>query len=356
MITRLDRHLGSTILGYSAMVLAVLLTLTSLFTFISQQDDIGTGTYDVRAAFLYTLLSMPQQVFELFPISALIGGILGLGALARDSELTVMRAAGVSPLRLGGAAAMAGTVVLGVMWVVGEYVAPPADHYGRQLKVFSKFSEFNAAGSRSSWSKDGPLMVNIRQQTAGNLFGGMYLFELGPDREIRRIVRADRAADLGGSTWRLENFAETRFEEDRTEAERAPSREIQASLNRDFVGLAVVSPDALPVRGLRDYVRHLRANGLESQAYEVAMWSRIARTASAVLVCLLAVPFALGPLRSSGAGARTVAGILLGVLYFLVNRTMENSAQVYDLDPMVAAWTPTALLAMVTAVAYARLR
>ena len=86
------------------------------------------------------------------------------------------------------------------------------------------------------------------------------------------------------------------------------------------------------------------------------MWARVARTVSAVLVCLLAVPVALGPLRSSGAGARTVSGILLGVLYFLVNRTMENSAQVYDLDPLVAAWAPTALLAAVVAAAYARVR
>jgi lipopolysaccharide export system permease protein len=356
VITRIDRHLGRTILGYGAMVLAVLVTLTSLFTFISQQDDIGTGTYDVRAAFVFTLLSIPQQVFELMPIAALIGAILGLGALARDSELTVMRAAGISPLRLGGSAAMAGVVVLAVMWTVGEYVAPPADQYARQLKVFSKFSEFNAAGNRSSWSKDGPLLVNIRQQTAGNMFGGMYLFELGPNREVLRIVRADRATDLGGSTWRLDNYAATRLGPDGAEAVRDAARQIQANLNRDFVGLAVVSPDALPVRGLREYVRHLRENGLESRAYEVALWARIARTFSAVLVCLLAVPFALGPLRSSGAGARTVAGILLGVLYFLVNRTLENSAQVYDLDPLLAAWAPTVLLAAVAAAAYAKVR
>jgi lipopolysaccharide export system permease protein len=356
MITRIDRYLARAILAYTGMVLAVLVTLTSLFTFISQQDDIGVGSYDVRDAFVFTLLSMPQQIFELLPIAALIGGILGLGGLARDSELTVMRAAGVSPLRLGASAAMAGVVVLAVMWTIGEYAAPPADQYARQLKVFSKFSEFNAAGSRSSWSKDGPLMVNIRQQTAGNMFGGLFVFELGPDRDVRRIVRADRATDLGGNRWRLDNYAETRFLPGRAEAERDAAREVEANLNRDFVGLAVVSPDALPVRGLREYVDHLRRNGLESRAYEVALWARIARTASSVLVCVLAVPFALGPLRSSGAGARTVAGILLGVLYFLVNRTLENSAQVYDLDPLLAAWAPTLLLAAIAAGAYARLR
>ena len=356
MITRVDRYLARALLGYGALVLAVLVALVSLFTFIGQQDDIGTGSYDLRGAFAYTLLSIPQQVFEMLPIAALIGAILGLGALARDSELTVLRAAGLSPLRLGGAAAMAGAVVMVAMWTIGEYVAPPADQYARQIKIFGKFSEFNAAGSRSSWAKDGSLLMNIQQQTAGNMFGGVFVFELAPDRSLARVIRADRAVDLGASGWRLENYAETRFGGGRVEAERAPLRELAVELNRDFVGLAVVSPDSLPVHGLRGYVRHLKANGLESQAYEVAMWARVARTVSAVLVCVLAVPFALGPLRSSGAGARTVAGVLLGVTYFLVNRTLENSAQVYDIEPLVAAWAPTAVLAGIAAVAYARLR
>mgnify|MGYP001025975787 CR=1 FL=1 len=104
------------------------------------------------------------------------------------------------------------------------------------------------------------------------------------------------------------------------------------------------------------YVGHLKANSLESGPYEIALWSRIARTVAIVLVCILAVPFAFGPLRSSGAGARTVAGILTGVLFFLVNRTLESSGQVYGLSPLVAAWAPTALLAAVTAFAVWRVR
>ena len=352
----LDRYIARTVLLYTLMVAAVLITLASLFTFIGQQDDIGTGSYDVSHAFLYTALSLPQQLFESLPIAALIGAILGLGNLARDSELTVMRAAGVSVARIGLSSAMAGVVLLGGMWVLGEYVAPPADQYARQLKIFSKFAEYNAAGNNSSWVKDGSRFINIQQQTANNMFGGVYVFDFGPDRRLASIARADTAVHETGRTWRFDNFAETVFSDDHTRAERSTARNIEVNISRDFLGLAVVSPASLPVRGLYQYVGHLRANNLESATYEIALWSRIARTVAIVLVCVLAVPFAFGPLRSSGAGARTVAGILTGVLFFLVNRTLENSGQIYGLSPLVAAWAPTALLAAATAIAVWRVR
>jgi lipopolysaccharide export system permease protein len=352
----LDRYIARTVLLYTLMVAGVLMTLASLFTFIGQQDDIGIGSYDVGNAFVFTFLSLPQQLFESLPIAALIGAILGLGTLARDSELTVMRAAGISVARIGVSSGLAGVLLMGVMWSLGEYIAPPADQYARQLKIFSKFAEYNAAGNKSSWVKDGTRFVNIQQQTADNMFGGVYIFDFRSNRSLERVGRADTAIFEGGRTWRFGNYAETRFAEQATEAERSASRDIEVDINRDFLGLAVIEPSALPVRGLFEYVRHLKANSLESRAYEIALWSRLARTVAIVLVCVLAVPFAFGPLRSSGAGARTVAGILVGVLFFLVNRTLESSGQVYGLNPLVAAWAPTVLLAAATVTAIWRTR
>ena len=350
----LDRHIVRTVLLHTLMVVAVLLALTLMFTFIGEQDDIGTGAYDVGDALAFTLLSVPQQLFEGLPIAALIGAILGLGGLARDSELTVFRAAGVSVARIAGSAALAGLVLLAGAWVIGEYIAPPSDQYARQLKIFSKYSEYTAAGSRSSWVKDGARFVNIQQQTAENMFGGVYLFEFSADRSLARVGRADTASHKGGLTWQFSNYAETRFEDGRTRAAHSPALDVEVDINREFIGLAVVDPAALPVRGLYSYVAHLRANNLESTAFETALWSRIARTVSIILVCVLAVPFAFGPMRSSGNGARMVAGILAGALYFLVNRTLENSAQVYGLDPLLAAWVPAAALALLAAIAIRR--
>ncbi len=350
----LDRHIVRTILLHTLMVAAVLLALTMMFTFLGEQDDIGVGTYDVGDALVFTLLSVPQQLFEGLPIAALIGAILGLGGLARDSELTVIRAAGVSVARIAGSAALAGLVLLAGLWVMGEYIAPPSDQYARQLKIFSKYSEYTAAGGRSSWVKDGRRFVNIQQQTAQNMFGGVYLFEFAPDRSLARVGRADTASHESGLTWRFRNYAETRFQDGGTSTTRSPTLDVEVDINQEFLGLAVVDPAALPVRSLYTYAAHLRANNLESTAYETALWSRIARTVSIILVCVLAVPFAFGPMRASGNGARMVVGILAGALYFLANRTLENSAQVYGLDPLLAAWVPAAALALLAVVAIRR--
>ena len=103
-------------------------------------------------------------------------------------------------------------------------------------------------------------------------------------------------------------------------------------------------------------MQQLRSNGLETRAVEVAFWSRLSRSLSTVLLCVLAVAFVFGPLRSAGAGSRTVVGIVVGVAYFLVNRTLESSGDVYGLDPLLVAWAPAAGLAVVTVLALARVR
>ena len=130
----LDRYLARTILVHTLMVMGVLLALMTLVTFIGQQDDIGQGSYDVTAAFLVTFLQLPQQAYELLPIGALIGAIIGLGGLARDSELTIVRAAGVSVARIALSAGFAGVIVAALLWVIGEYFAPPADQYARAVQ------------------------------------------------------------------------------------------------------------------------------------------------------------------------------------------------------------------------------
>jgi lipopolysaccharide export system permease protein len=131
---------------------------------------------------------------------------------------------------------------------------------------------------------------------------------------------------------------------------------VQSDVSPDVLGAAVVDPGSLPIRGLYRFVAHLKANGLESRAWEVALWSRIARSLSTVLLCMLAVPFVFGPLRSSGAGSRAAIGIVVGVVYFLINRTLENSGDVYGLNPLLVAWGPVVALAAVTTAAIARVR
>jgi len=355
-MTILDRYFARTILLHTLMVMAVLLALMTLVTFIGQQDDIGQGSYNVSGAFLVTLLQLPQQTYELLPIGALIGAITGLGGLARDSELTVVRAAGVSVARIAGSAALAGLVVAASLWVIGEYFAPPADQYARQYKIFSRYSQLEFTGSRSSWVREGPWFINVRRQAAENLYGGVFVYELGDDRRLKLVGRAETAKKDENGRWVLSNYAETRLEDDRVIARTSASLVTDAKFNADFLGVAVTEPGSQPLADLYAYKEHLKANDLDSSAWEIAFWSRISRLVAAVAVCVFAVPFAFGPLRSAGAGARTVLGIMAGVLFVLVTQTLENSGQVYGLNPLLVAWGPVTLLSAIAVFAIWRTR
>jgi lipopolysaccharide export system permease protein len=356
----IDRYLARQVLAYTLLVMAVLVCLAALFVFIEQQEDVGVGTYGMLDALAVTALMVPKQAFQLLPIGALIGSLIGLGNLARGSELVAIRAAGVSVVRLAAAAAGAGAVLLAGGALLGEIVAPPLEAYAHQIKTYGKYTDLSFAGRSGIWVKDGNRIISIQQQSADNVFGGMYVYGLEPTAggrmQLGLMGHADRAEFARDRVWRLRNYAESAYSADGVTTRRLDQFEARSDISKEILGIAVVEPSTLAVRGLYRYVQHLRANGLEARTWEVALWSRIARSAATVLLCVLAIPFVFGPLRSAGAGSRTVIGIVVGLVYFLINRTLENSGDVYGLHPLLVAWAPAALLALVTAVAVARVR
>lgn len=352
----LPRYVMRSVIGYTLLVVVVLMVLSGLYLFISHQDDIGVGTFGIDDALLFSLLNLPQYAFDLLPIASLIGALLALGNLARSLELIVVRAAGVSTLRIGLWVAGAGTVLMLMTAVIGEFVAPPLEQYARQMRTFEKFREFSMTGNRSAWAKDGDKIISVRQQSADNQFGGVYVFKFDERRRLHAIGRATNARISSDSRWELDNYRESVIGEKSVDASQVQQAEIETGLSPEFLGLAVLDPDSLPARGLYSYIKHLKTNGLDARSYETAFWARIGRTVAVAVIVVLAVPFAFGPMRSTGTGARTVMGIMIGVVFFLLAKLLESGGAVYDLSPLVIGWAPTVLLAIIATVAVARVR
>ena len=131
----------------------------------------------------------------------------------------------------------------------------------------------------------------------------------------------------------MQNVANTTFERRSCRQRVVPEVTIRSTVNPDFLSLAATDPDLLTLRGLESYIEHLRRNSLDTAFYEIGYWSRIARIFAVIIVTLLALPFVFGPLRTSGAGTRTVIGVMLGVVFFLITRTVENGGQLFGLNP-----------------------
>jgi lipopolysaccharide export system permease protein len=351
----LDRYLYRTVLVYACMAMAVLVTLGGLFLFISQQSDIGVGNYSAGDALLYTFLNLPEQAFELLPIGAMIGALMGLGHLAAGSELVVTRASGVSVWRIAWPVGLAGLTMALAMYGIGEYVAPPMAQWGKREKTTSKLADISFAGSSSAWVKDGNLILRVQTAEVDQAFGGVSLFELDGNR-LLSVKRAERISVADPGHWRLHNVSTTRFGADRIESQVVPEITMSSTVNPDFLGLAATDPDLLTLRGLASYIDHLRRNSLGTAVYEIGYWSRIARMFAVIVVTLLALPFVFGPLRTTGAGARSVIGVLLGVVFFLITGMVEKGGQLFGLNPAIVGWLPTMVVSLCTVAAISRTR
>lgn len=352
----LDRYVIRAVLGGVTVVLIVLLTLGAMFLFAGQQDDIGQGTYTAVDALWFVLLQVPQQVYELMPIGVLIGALLGLGQLARGSELTVMRAAGVSVWRIAGSVAMAGVLLMVLAVICGEFLAPPLQALAAQQKALAKFSNISFASTGGAWVRDGNLLINVMEQSGSAQFGGMRIFELSPEHTLRSVASASTAAVQPDGTWKLSSYRRTRFGGPLIESDKEVSRVFETKVGSDFLELTVTAPRQLATTVLWNLMRHLRENGLDTTPQEFAFWSRIARTIAIVFAALLAVPFVFGSLRAAGSGSRTLVGVLIGMTFFFLQRMLESGALVFDASPVVLAWTPTTLLATAAVVFIARTR
>ena len=193
----------------------MLLALGALFLFIEQQDDIGVGSYTAKDALFYVLLNLPEQAWQLLPIAALIGSLMGLGTLARGSEITVFRATGISPVRIAGAGAIAALLLMVLAVGVGEFLAPQLQQAAKQQKAFSKFADITFGGKGGAWVRDGNLLLNTTRQSSERTFGGMTIFELSPDHRLRAIGHANRATAGANNEWLLGGYRESRFASDR---------------------------------------------------------------------------------------------------------------------------------------------
>jgi lipopolysaccharide export system permease protein len=355
-MTLLDRYIVRSILGSVLLVMSVLLILGALFVFIDQQEEIGVGHYTALEALWYTLLNLPQQAFELLPITVLIGSLLGLGSLARGSELTVIRATGVSVMRLAGTALMAGLLLIGVEVLLGEFLAPPLQVAAREQKAFSKFTNISFGGGGGAWVRDGNLILNVARQSGQRQFGSMQIFELSDDHRLLALGHAVRATAGTNKQWLLGDYTESRFSDDSVETRHPGQLILTSNVTAGFLGLAAADPEQLTSRALWQLIQYYRMNSLDARQYVFAFWSRIARTVAIAFSVLLAIPFVLGSLRSAGAGTRTMMGLLLGIGFFLLQRLIESGTVVFDLNPLVLAWIPTAALATVTLLLLARVR
>jgi len=354
----LDRHIGRSILFTSLLVLLTLVALASIFAFISELDDVGKGNYSVGLAVQYILLTVPGQAYLLFAPAVLLGSLLGLGALASNSELTVMRAAGVSGGRIIRAVLTTGVGLMLLVALVGETVMPRAEQIAEELRLTALEKRLSVKGSRGLWLKSEDRYVNV-----GTVLPDFTLLDVSVHQfDNNKLVLAltSSKAQPKGEDWLLEDIALTRFDGDSSVNEQIESILWSEFLRQDSVTTddnrvkntntplvssdvlksISISPESLSAMDLYEQVQYLNDNQLDSRRIELAFWVKIASPLSTLVMLMLSLPFVFSSQRSGGAGQKIFIGIILGILYTLMNRLLTQLALANGLAPALSALLP----------------
>lgn len=359
MVKLVDRYIGrAAVLG----ILAVWLVMTCLFMVFSllgelrgMQDD-----YTTLDAFAFVALTVPRMAYQVFPVSALLGALVGVGGLAAGNELVAFRTAGISRSRLA-LAALAGTMALTIpVMIMGEWLAPAAEQQARAFRLSEVSGQAIVGGKRGMWMRDGSDIVNIQlpilsadlgQQSVE--FNRVVIYRFSEGEGLTSIVRANRAAH-DGESWTLDRVYDTAFEDDRARRSFTEQQQWQTEVRPELLDIAVSRPKKLSIRSLWDYINYLGENELNDRIYRAALWEKVLFPFTVVALVLAGMPFVFAHARSQSVGVRLFFGMTVGGLFMIVSRAFQKMSSVYDISPALTMSIPILLLAIAAIVVLRR--
>ena len=337
-----ERYIARCVASYTGTVTVVLLSVYLVLALLEELADAGRGNYTAGRALAYVVLTLPGGFYELLPAAALLGAVLGLGALAGAGELTAMRAVGLSMSRLVGAAMRVAVVLMVMAALTGEYIAPPIDQYAKMMKSVALSGGTASRSQHGFWLRNGNTFVHIGELYRPARLANISVYQLDESHRLTSAVRAERAVFVAGA-WQLHDVQWTRLGERGARVGSAQSADWESLVRPELVALLAVDPGDLSVAGLWRYVDFLRENRQDASRYELALWTKLVAPLSTGVMVFVAVPFVFGPLRSVSVGQRVLAGTLMGLLFHLASQLFSRMALVYGLSPAVSATLPTLL-------------
>ena len=358
-IKRADWLIAATVL--SALFLAwLLITGFDAFTqFARQLGHIGRNGYTVGQALAYIALTLPRRAYEWFVYAALVGSLIGLGTLAASGELTALRAAGMSKLRICIAAAATVAVLMVGVVVLGETAAPAGEQRAQAIQLSLRASNLGVSERSGLWAKDGDTMINAKAALA-RMHDGHPVVELADVRvygfdaagELTSLTWAKSAINEGGR-WLLRDVRSTAIGTGGATSSTQKQMIWHTGLDPQVLQLSVIHPENMSMRDLSRNIDYLRGNNQNPGSYLNAYWQRALYPLNTLVLVLCALPFAFGALRSGGLGRRIFVGLLLAIGWYFLQRAFIGLGSVYGFPPLAANLAP-ALILICAAVWYFR--
>jgi lipopolysaccharide export system permease protein len=330
------------------MTMLGLLALFSFFDLIQELDTLGRGDYGISTMLMFVALSIPGHIYEVVPVAVLVGMMFSLGTLARNSELVVMRVSGISVVKIGWVLIKVGLLFTVITFLVGELITPISEKMAQRLRIKATDSVVAQDFKTGLWIKDGKSFVNVENVLPDASLFNIHVYEFDENFRLRSISNAKNGY-FDEDRWRLSKVTQTKFNNAKVIQQSNIQTQIfneanwKSLIRPELLNVLLVAPEKMSAWNLYSFINHLSANNQKTTRYTVALWAKMIYPLACMVMVILALPFGFLQQRSEGTSTKIFIGVLLGVVYQIMNRVFIHLGVLNNWQPLMSAIIPTIL-------------
>lgn len=339
----LDRYVANTVVNAVLMVLLVILSLVTVSDLVDQTADLRSR-YNMGQALIYVTLKIPGSAVDYLGFAALIGCLIGMGTLANRSEITVIRGAGVSKLKLFWIVLKPVMVmVIGAM-LIAEYLAPNLEQIAESRKDLQRGDQAQVQET-GLWIRDEDEFVHANAVYPGGVLFGLARYLINGN-ELERISFAERASYQGGY-WIEEGVVETQIGEGQTSTNNALTRRWETDLTPELLNMASLNPNQLSIADLQAYSLYLGEDNPLVGEYQVALWQQLLLPFSVAALVLVGLSFVYGSNRQAAMGQRIFMGVIIAIVFQVAQDILGPASVIWGFPAWLAVSIPILITAIV---------
>ncbi|HLM52121.1 MAG TPA: LPS export ABC transporter permease LptG [Pseudoxanthomonas sp.] len=355
-----DLYVGRVVVVTVLLVWSVLVGLDVVNALANEINDLDKGGYSFGHALAYVAYTIPRRAYTMFPTAAVIGALMGLGQLAGASELIALRALGLSRRRLSISVAITLALLTGLMVVAMETIGSRGQVEADRVRIAAITNNLAVAKYSGLWAREGNTFLNAQSGDERVQNGRRWLqlrdvrlYELDRDGRLASIAHA-AVAEHSDNSWVLKNVLRTTFHERSVTQERVPGMRWDSELDPAALADTIAKPRYMTLGDLSRSIDYRQRNGLDAREYEEIFWGRWFYPLNVLALCLAAIPFAFGSLRSGGLGRRLFLGIVFALGFWLLQLMFSRLAGAFKFDYRLAYLLPPILMLGISAMLFGR--
>ncbi len=340
----LSRYLMRAFFGRFIMLLVGLVVFLQTLDLLAVANDVLAGGGDPAPTLArYVSLRMPGLVETVAPLAALLGALTAMVAMATNSEILAMRAAGRSVLSLVGGLVSVGLVLSGLLFIFSEFVVVPANGNLQAWRDADyKTGEQPVQNAENSWIREGSSIINVGKVLRdGTVLQDMRIFKQDANGNIADILGV-RLALWENDHWNaveIKRIGGLTSQSDDT----VPLTWDTALKPEHFFRMASQHPNELSLNALQQYIGTVAIGSRPGYFYDTWLQQKVAGPIVLALMPLLAAIAAFAHHRQGSSVVTVVWGISIGFAFVVIDNIVLAMGQFGSLPPAVAAWLPIAL-------------